>query len=133
MSLPEFDSLLAQHPEDAVAISKLESVIVHSLRQDRNARFDLPLVLHHLRPATTPNQAKRLLVQLVKEHALQPLLFWECPNGNGPIVEVKDMAEFPDQIVCDRCTQVHWFDRANVAVGFIATRHLQEEIAEQSA
>lgn len=134
MSLPEFDTLLAQHPDQEPAISALERVIVRSLRQDRNARFDLPLVLQHLRPTnTTPKAAKRLLVELVREAALQPLLFWECPNGHGPIFESVDISAFPDHIDCDRCAQVHWFDGDDIEVGFVATAHLQEEVAEQSA
>lgn len=134
MSLPEFATLLAQHPEDASSISTLESAIVRSLRRDRNSRFDVTSVLHHLRSnEPTPNQAKQLLAELVREHALQLLLFWECPNGKGPIFESSDISAFPDQIDCDRCNQVHWFDAANIEVGFVATPRLQDEVAEQAS
>src|SRR5260221_9655085 len=136
MSLPEFATLLAKNPdEDAPAISKLEDVIVRSLLRDKNASFDLTFVLHHLRPAhATTEKAKHLLVQLVKEQALRPLLFWECPNGNNPIFETLDITEFPEYIECDRCnpTRVHWFDVANVEVRFVATDHLPGEVAESN-
>jgi len=133
MSLPEFATLLAQHPdEDAAAISNLENVIVHSLRRDRNSRFDVALVLSHLRQDNgTPKQAKQLLAELVRERALDLLLFWQCPNGKGPILEHSDISAFPDQIDCDRCGQVHWFDAADIEVGFVATPRLRDEIAEQ--
>lgn len=130
MSLPEFDTLLAQHPKDALTISLLEIVIVRTVRRDANSRFDLPMVLHYLAQTdATVQTTKRLLVELVKERALQPLLFWECPNHGGPIFETQEVTLFPDWIECDRCNQVHWFDQTHVEVGFVATAHLVDEVA----
>lgn len=128
MSLPEFDTLLAQHPDDANAISRLERAIVRSLKRDVKSRFDLPLVLHVLIRVDV-KKAKLFLVELVKERALQPLLFWECPNVGGPIFETEAVTEFPDWIECDRCRQVHWFDQTHVEVGFVATANLISEVA----
>jgi hypothetical protein len=135
MSLREFDTLLANHPaEDAKAITVLEAVVINSLRRDKHTRFDISLIVHHLRSTQgTPAQAKRLLVELVRERAFQQLLFWECPNGGGPIFEASEVSIFPDTLHCDRCGQTHWFDIEDVEVGFVATDRLQDEVNLQRA
>ncbi len=135
MFLPEFDTLRARHPSYGREIIVLEMVIVSSVRRDEKSRLDLPMFLEFLsREAPTERSVqatKRLLVELVKEHALQPLLFWECPNGGGPVFETEQVASFPDWIECDRCNQIHWFDQSHVEVGFVATAHLISEVAAE--
>ena len=126
MSLVGFDTLLAQHPDRAAAISRLQDQIVNTLRANPHSVIDDRILSQQVH--ANIDFVRELLVELVALYVLQVRLFWLCPNGKGTVLDESSIERFPLRTECDRCGGEHTFRQADVDVRFVPSDRLLDNL-----
>jgi hypothetical protein len=130
MSLAEFDTLRAQHPEQGMLIAKFEDAVLGILRRNPTAVLDE----RHLAQVTNSPLAdvELLLMELIKAEIIEPRVAWVCPIRHGTALEVRELKDLPLLLEeCALCGQSHQYDPADVEIFFVPTARLLESITSE--
>lgn len=126
MSWQEFSTAFPEFSSLREAAPRFQSLLRSVLIDDPGARLDNEQLGQYFEQ--DPDLVLDYLVVMEKEGLVKPVFQWNCENRGGPTLEAESLADFPSFAACDRCGEIHEFDKDQVSVIFEATDALLTEI-----
>ena len=126
MPLQSFDILRRNHPKWLSVVDALEACLATTLAAHPEALVEQLRLVQQL-PASA-DVVGVLLEDLAGPWLSSGRLALQCPAGQGTVAEASAYADFSDRVDCDRCGDVHSFDRALIEASLAATNQLRMEL-----